>query len=257
LIGQPSADPVFQERIHDGVAYRGSRTNDPWGAAMSYAEPHDSGKRLTGLVVVVVFHVVLGYALVEGLARKIVEVVRAPLETKIVERSKPPPPEKPPPPPPKLSTPPPPYIPPPEVQVQVPVQAPTITAVTPVKPAEPVPPPAGPRPPAPEQPRVPVKTAPSSTREACEKPPYPAAALRANETGVVQLNFLIDVDGSVLESKSRAAPAQAPRRGRAPGACRFASSSPGPSMESRRSPGRGSSTNGRSNNQQTQFRDWP
>ncbi|HTN28621.1 MAG TPA: energy transducer TonB [Burkholderiales bacterium] len=167
---------------------------------MSYAEPHDSGRRFTGLAVVVVLHVVLGYALVEGLARKIVEVVRQPLETKIVEEVKPPPPEKPPPPPPKLSTPPPPYIPPPEVQVQVPVQAPTITAVTPVKPAEPVPPPAVPAPAAPEQPRTPVKTAAVVDARACEKPPYPAAALRANETGVVQLSFLIDVDGKVLES---------------------------------------------------------
>ena len=96
---------------------------------MSYAEPHDSGKRLTGLVVVVVFHVVLGYALVEGPARKIVEVVHAPLETKIVEEVKPPPPNKPPPPPPKLSTPPTPHIPLPKVQVQVPVWAPVITAV--------------------------------------------------------------------------------------------------------------------------------
>jgi protein TonB len=148
----------------------------------------------------VVLHVVLGYALVEGLARKIVEVVRQPLETKIVEEAKPPPPEKPPPPPPKLSTPPPPYIPPPEVQVQVPVTVPTITAVTPVKPDEPVPPPAAPAPPAPEKPRVPVKTAPVVDARACDKPPYPAAALRANETGIVQLNFLIDIDGSVLES---------------------------------------------------------
>ena len=96
---------------------------------MSYAEPHDSGKRLTGLVVVVVFHLILGYALVHGLTRKIVQVVRAPLETKIVEEVKPPPPEKPPPPPLKLSTPPTPNIPPPKVQVQVPVWAPVITAV--------------------------------------------------------------------------------------------------------------------------------
>ena len=167
---------------------------------MSYAEPRDSGRRFTGLVIVVILHVILGYALVQGLARKIVEVVRAPLETKIVEEVKPPPPEKPPPPPPKLSTPPPPYIPPPEVQVQVPVQAPTITAVTPVKPAEPVPPPAAPAPPAPEAPRAPVKTPPVVLASACDKPAYPAAALRANETGIVQLNFLIDVDGSVVES---------------------------------------------------------
>ena len=167
---------------------------------MSYAESHDSGKRLTGLVVVVVFHIILGYALVQGLARKIIEVVRQPLETKIVEEVKPPPPEKPPPPPPKLAAPPPPFIPPPEVQVQVPVQAPTITAVTAVKPVEHVPPPAAPAPVAPEKPRAPVKTAAVVDARACEKPPYPAAALRANETGIVQLNFLIDVDGSVLES---------------------------------------------------------
>lgn len=166
---------------------------------MSYVEPRDSGRKFTGLLLVVILHVVLGYALVQGLARKIIEVVRAPLETKIVEEVKPPPPEKPPPPPPKLATPPPPYIPPPEVQVQVPVQAPTITAVTPVKPAEPVPPPAAPVQ-APEKPRAPVKTAAVVDARNCEKPPYPAAALRANETGIVQLNFLIDVDGSVLES---------------------------------------------------------
>ena len=155
------------------------------------------------MVVVLVFHIALGYALVQGLARKIVEVVRQPLETKIVEEIKPPPPEKPPPPPPKLATPPPPYIPPPEVQVQVPVGAPTITAITTVKPPAPVPPPAAPAPPppAPVKPHVPVRTAPVVDARACEKPPYPAAALRANETGTVQLSFLIDLDGKVLESK--------------------------------------------------------
>src|SRR5256885_4487152 len=60
-----------------------------------------------------IFHVLLIYALVHGLARKIVEVVRAPLETKIIEEVKRPPQEQPPPPPPppKLATPPPPFIP--------------------------------------------------------------------------------------------------------------------------------------------------
>ena len=155
------------------------------------------------MVVVLVFHIALGYALVQGLARKIVEVVRQPLETKIVEEIKPPPPEKPPPPPPKLATPPPPYIPPPEVQVQVPMSAPTITAITTVKPPAPVPPPAAPAPPPPPvvKAHVPVRTAPVVDARECEKPPYPAAALRANETGTVQLNFLIDVNGQVLESR--------------------------------------------------------
>src|SRR5256885_12685176 len=104
---------------------------------MSYAVQKDSSRRLTGLVAVIAFHVVLVYALVHGLARKIVEVVRQPLETKIIEEVKAPPPDKPPPPPPpKLAMPPPPYIPPPEVTVQVPVAAPTITAVTTVKPPQ-------------------------------------------------------------------------------------------------------------------------
>ena len=172
---------------------------------MSYAEPHDSGRRLSGLLLVVALHVVVVYALVHGLARKIVEVVRNPLETKIVEEIKPPPPDKPPPPPPpKLAAPPPPYIPPPEISIQVPQTAPTITAVTKVRPPEPPPPPAKPAPPAPPPPpkaHVPVRTAPVVDAAACEKPPYPSAALRANESGVVLLSFLIDVNGSVLESR--------------------------------------------------------
>jgi protein TonB len=152
---------------------------------MSYAVQKDSSRRLTGLVAVVAFHVVLVYALVHGLARKIVEVVRAPLETKIIEEIKAPPPDKPPPPPPpKLAMPPPPYIPPPEVTVQAPVVlAPTITAVTSVKP--------------PEEYRTPAVV----DANTCEKPAYPPAARRANETGIVRLTFLIDVDGKVLDSK--------------------------------------------------------
>jgi protein TonB len=152
---------------------------------MSYVVQRDSSRRLTGLVAVVVFHVVLVYALVHGLARKIVEVVRQPLETKIIEEIKAPPPDKPPPPPPpKLATPPPPYIPPPEVMVQMPtVSAPTITAVTTVKP--------------PQEYRTPAVV----DAKSCDEPPYPPAARRANETGTVRLTFLIDVDGRVLDSK--------------------------------------------------------
>ncbi len=155
------------------------------------------------MAAVVVFHIILGYALVNGLARKIVEVVKAPLETKIIEEVKPPPPDKPPPPPPpKLAAPPPPYIPPPEIQIAAPpTQAPTITAVTQVKPTQPIAPPSRPAPPAPAKPREPVRVPAVVDATACEKPVYPAASVRANETGVVRLNFLIDVDGKILESK--------------------------------------------------------
>lgn len=35
----------------------------------------------------------------------------------------------------------------------------------------------------------------------CDKPEYPAASRRANESGSVLLNFLVDVDGKVIDSK--------------------------------------------------------
>jgi protein TonB len=172
---------------------------------VSYVQAQeDSSKRLTGLAVVVVFHAVMGYALVNGLARKIVEVVTQPLETKIIEEVKPPPPqEKLPPPPPRFAAPPPPYIPPPEVQVQVPQTVQAITAVTSTKPTEPVAMPGqryAPAP-APVARAAPVRTAPVVDAGACAKPEYPMAARRAQETGIVQLAFLIDVDGTAVESK--------------------------------------------------------
>lgn len=172
---------------------------------MSYASPKNADRNVIGFVAVLVLHVIVVYALVNGLARKIIEVVRPPLETRIIEEVKPPPPDKPPPPPPpKLAAPPPPYVPPPEVRVQAPSTAPTITAVTNVKPLEPVPPPAAPVAAptvAPTPPRNPVRVAAVADAKSCEKPAYPAASLRSGETGVVLLNFLVNVDGKVLDSK--------------------------------------------------------
>lgn len=164
---------------------------------MSYVQPEDSGRRVTGLVVVVLFHALLVYGLVNGLARKIVDVVRQPLETKIIEEAKPPPDKPPPPPPPRLVAPPPPFIPLPDVQVQLPpsLRQNTISAVTNIRPTAPVAPVV-------RQQAAPVRTTAAvvNARD-CEKPEYPSASLRAEETGVVRLAFLIDIDGKVLESK--------------------------------------------------------
>jgi protein TonB len=86
-------------------------------------------KHLVGLTFVALLHVVIIWALINGLATKVIALVKAPIETKIIEEVKPPPPpEVKLPPPPKLAAPPPPYIPPPEVQIQVPQIAPTITS---------------------------------------------------------------------------------------------------------------------------------
>lgn len=152
---------------------------------------------LVGFTMVVLLHVLTAYALMSGLARKVVEVVKAPIETKIIEDvQKQPEAELPPPPPPKLAPPPPPYIPPPEVFI--PVQTTTapsnaITAVTTAKPVA-APPPAPPKPA--------VRTAPViDAARSCEKPEYPAASKRMEEEGTVVLNFLIDVDGRVIDSR--------------------------------------------------------
>jgi len=133
---------------------------------MNFAERQaDPRRHLVGMTVVVLFHVLVVYALVTGLAKRVVEVIRAPIETKVIEEIKkpPPPPEVVLPPPPKLEAPPPPFIPPPEIQVATPPPPqPTITAVTPTPPPAPVviapapPPPVVAAAPAPVAPPAPV-----------------------------------------------------------------------------------------------------
>ncbi len=164
---------------------------------MSYATRHmNPSKHLIGLTIVVLVHLVAAYALMTGLARKVVEVVRAPIETKIIEETKKPAePDKPPPPPPKLAPPPPPFIPPPEVNIALPSAAPVnaITAVTTVLPKAPPPPAVR---------HNAVRTAPViDAAHSCEKPEYPSASRRLEEEGTVVLRFLIDVDGRVLDSR--------------------------------------------------------
>jgi protein TonB len=109
---------------------------------VDYAErERNPAKHLPSIAMVVVLHLVLGYALVSGLARKVVEVLKPPIETKIIEEIKKPPPDVPPPPPPKLAAPPPPFIPPPEINIQVPTIAPpptiTVQSTTPPPPGPP------------------------------------------------------------------------------------------------------------------------
>jgi len=168
---------------------------------MDYAQQQrDPAKHMLGITIVILLHALIIYALVTGLARKVVEVIKKPIETKIVEEAKPPPPpETPPPPPPKLSTPPPPFIPPPEVQIAVPPPpAATITAVT----TTPPPPVAAIVPTAPPTTHAPVRIAPViDAAHSCSKPDYPPASVRAEETGTVTLRFLIDLDGRAIKSE--------------------------------------------------------
>ncbi len=155
--------------------------------------------------VVVVLHILLGYALVSGLARRVVEVIKAPIETKIIEEVKPPPP--PPenlPPPPKFAPPPPSFVPPPEVVVNPPpVQQPTITTTQETPPPQPpvrIQPVQENAPPAP--PRVAARPAIANIGSCAPTgEDYPSAALRAEATGLTRIRFTIDGEGHLVKSE--------------------------------------------------------
>ena len=168
---------------------------------MDYAQyQRNPGRHLPSIAFVIALHIVVGYALISGLARKVVEVIKQPIETKIIEEIKKPPPDAPPPPPPKLATPPPPFIPPPEINIVVPVQIqPTITQVTPTPPPPqaPVAPPAPPAPPA--QPAI-RKEYKASYRV---EPTYPRQAIQQGITGKVIAWVKVAPNGSVTEVSIR------------------------------------------------------
>jgi len=164
------------------------------------------GKNVVGFGVVLALHLLLGWALVSGLAQRMVDVIKAPIETKIIDEVKPPPPPPPEnlPPPPKFAPPPPSFVPPPEVNVNPPpTAAPTITTTTVAPPPAPVTiaPPAPPvqAPPAPPPPpRVAARPA-IANASACAPTgdDYPRAALRTEATGTTTIRFSIDAAGKL------------------------------------------------------------
>ncbi|MRV71369.1 TonB family protein [Duganella sp. FT92W] len=166
----------------------------------------DTGKNYTGITIVVLLHILIGYGIVTGLGKRLVAKMIEPVETKIIEEVAPPPPKElpPPPPPPEMKAPPPPFIPPVEVNVQTPPPAQNVISnATNVKPAtteiQKAPPAAGtPAPPAP--PAKVAATLPRGDLEKC-KPEWPKSSLRNEETGTVTVAFLVGVDGRVLEAK--------------------------------------------------------
>ena len=171
---------------------------------MDFAEQQrNPGKHAVGFAVVLALHLVLGWALVNGLAQRLVEVIKSPLETKIIEEVKPPPPPPPEnlPPPPKFAPPPPSFVPPPEVNVNAPQNpAPTITTTTVAPPPAPFVPTPAPAPPAPVVVAAPVRTEPKLDFNVCDKPEYSAAARRAEAQGAVTVVYTMETNGTITNA---------------------------------------------------------
>ena len=164
-------------------------------------QQRDPGRHVIGIAFVVLIHVLVIYALITGLARQVVEVIKKPLNATVIEEIKPPPP--PPPPPkkieiPKVQAPVQPYVPPPDIPVPVAPTEPVISAPTAVVPVEPnvIAPPAPTPPPPPPKPAIRRGITPISR----EDPIYPKAAIRAGiEKGTVVARVMIDEKGNVTD----------------------------------------------------------
>lgn len=151
-----------------------------------------NNSRRTGVLVgIIAFHLLLVYGLVTGLARKVVEVVAAPLQTDLIEEIKPE--DKPPPPPPPQMERPPVEIPPPDIAIDIPMETNT-TAISNVT----------------DRPVAPVAVAPPVERKSVRVGPkldvrrspstadfYPASARRAEIEGVSTVRACVAADGKV------------------------------------------------------------
>jgi len=164
----------------------------------------DPSRRVKGIVIVIVVHALIGYALVSGMARTGLNLLKKPLEAVVIQEVIIPPPPPPPPPKkveklpdaPKVEAPPPPFVPPPDVPPPVTSNAPVIQSVStpPPAPAVIAPPP----PPAP-----PVATGPKRTSIglACPTqvaPEMPRKALQDGTEGVVKAQIHIK-GGSIVD----------------------------------------------------------
>jgi len=165
---------------------------------MSYADQKMSGNRLTALIIVGILHILLGYALVTGLAYDVIKrTVQRVTTVDIKEEVK----KEPPPPPKKLDLPPPPPIvaPPPRITITPPQQQITTVQVPP-----PPPPPVyvPPPPSAPPPPRFTPKAATprgSGQGNWVTTSDYPSRALNDKREGVTGYRVSIGPDGRVTD----------------------------------------------------------
>jgi len=163
-----------------------------------------SGNKIIAIIIVVLIHVAIGYALVSGLAYKAAQKLVERVTTVDIEEP-PPPEEEPPPPPPVDAPPPPPVAPPPPINVNPnppPVQVvdtppppmPVFTQAA--RPAPPPPPPPPAPPPPPSQARGATPQNQNSWASRIQEN-YPARAIRDEIEGRVGVRVTIGANGRV------------------------------------------------------------
>ncbi|MEI7298278.1 TonB family protein [Paraburkholderia tropica] len=164
-------------------------------------------RRYNGIALVLLLHIAFIWALMNGLANKVVQIVQKPIETRIIEPVKSPPAPPMPTvklPPPKFTPPPPPFVPPPEMPVSPP-PAPSIAhqAVPVPSPVDPSPPVAAPvAPPAPAKPvSHQVGVVCPNSDEVRRSVVYPQEAQDNDITGDVLISFVVDPQGHVTDEK--------------------------------------------------------
>jgi protein TonB len=160
---------------------------------MAYADQPQSSRRTIAVVLVILLHLLLGYALVTGLAFNVIKKAVSDLKTFDVKEAVPPPP---PPPPPKDIPPPPVVAPPPIVQsVQPP---PMIQTVPPPPPAPPVIHEVLPPPKPSEAKPAQIKGDPSFGITSDD---YPSSSQRNGEEGVTAIAYDITADGRMANCR--------------------------------------------------------
>ena len=165
---------------------------------MSYADPQAiSTRKIVSLALVALLHLLLGYALVTGLAYKVIKKTAEDLKVIDVKDEPPPPEQKPPPPPPQQKVEPPPMVAPPPI-----VQTPTIMA-PPIQTVRVAPPPViTPQAPvAPPPPPAPVISkaagAKGNPADWITNDDYPPSAIRNEEHGTTGIAWTINTAGRV------------------------------------------------------------
>lgn len=162
---------------------------------MAYADQEMSGNKITAFVVVALLHLVVGYALVTGLAYEGMKQIMKKVTTVDIKKDEPKK-DEPPPPPKKAAAPP---IVAPPTKINVSTVSPPVTTVTtppPVAPVVPViaPPAPVPAPPPPKfQPKQPQPK--GRPGEWVTTNDYPSRALREEREGVTRFRLSVGPDG--------------------------------------------------------------